>query len=336
MRLNIVDKPPVNVCHYVATYVNEERPGELFRSSGGELDLTNDGSEERVEIGAEGSAGNPYISLYDKKTGGPIDIRWAAQDSKEWWGDDISLVLYKDGYYILYSAYGWYPIVLTQLNPSNYERVICQFETVVEEVVGEKCEDKALCELLLTKQRPSYLQFTESHQLEPGKLHLSETGAGRALAIDVDNDGKEEPIIELQYASLAGPGCAYNFFDKLNEDRNGLVDDKTHELLVAMQGLSSKHSRDPVPHCLGNTTGWFRFNGITYYETKFHGERPVSAAGEFHEVSYIKDSQVHKVCQYDFKKKVEIKVCLDCELSEKKPAAKRGQATFPEKSSQSP
>ena len=60
------------------------------------------------------------------------------------------------------------------------------------------------------------------------------------------------------------------------------------------------------PYYLGNDTGWFIYNGITYYETKFPKNIPLSKQHEFFNVVYIKDGQVHKACEAVFDKKVKV------------------------------
>jgi hypothetical protein len=178
----------------------------------------------------------------------------------------------------------------------------CKFP--MQEVVGDNSEDKKLCKALLT-EGPPYVQFAEDHQFDPRTNDLVETSVRKAAMIDVSNDGKELPIIELNYASGASAGCDYDYFDMLSPDRTILATDPTRDLLVKMQGFN-EHSRHPVPRCRGNETGWFQLNGVTYYKTKYRGNYPKDALSSFHEVSFIQDKTIHRTCEFVYKPKTRV------------------------------
>ena len=109
-------------------------------------------------------------------------------------------------------------------------------------------------------------------------------------------------MVRLDHASGAGSGCDYTFFDLLNKRKDGFVEGEGRKLLQEMQGTGADgHPLDSVNYCQGNFTGWFRFKGLYYYETKYKGQRPENRWEEFHIISYIKDGKINNVCSASFR-----------------------------------
>ncbi len=184
----------------------------------------------------------------------------------------------------------------------------CRFSIHVTEVFDKKSADSEICNRMLASDPPPYLPFDQPHSIDDEMIRdagLHRTSAGEAGNVDFDNDGRSEVLAKLHFDDVGGRGCTYEFFDLLNDEGTGFSSSKKRQLLHELQGID-KDERYSVPHCEGNVTGWFRYKGITYYETKYPGNKPKDAGQEFHTVSYIKDGKIHKVCDGCFKKQVKV------------------------------
>jgi hypothetical protein len=301
MKRNIVDFPPKDVCSYIASYINEGRTRELF--GGGEfIDINSDGIEERIEFQTGGTMHITNMELFNKSTGEPISVDEADKD----FAYNIAIVPLFGEYYLLYYNDDKYPVVATNISKNFEERVACRFDVNLKETVSKKSADKNLCQMLINDREFEYLEFNESHSLKPSEKY-SESSAKNALTFDFDNDGKKESVIEIEYSSGAGRGCGYTYFDFLNKEKNKISDDEKRGLLITLQHIFKKKYRHPVPHCGGNTTGWFKYKGITYYESKYPDEGPKNSDDEFHMVAYIKDGKVNNTCEFEFNPVVSVR-----------------------------
>lgn len=312
LRFNILDSPKATACEYVAAFVNEGRFEETLGSGSrvyGDstlIDLNGDGTPERVRITYEGTAHYPYLQASNPSTGAPIAIAEPDKDFNGAWADFIGLVPFKSQTYILHYNAGGYPVILSEINQNFEERTDCRFVSEPIEAVGEDSEDKNLCQVLLGKGHPPYVALTEDHSLDNQTTNFIEASPGKVGLVDINNDGIEVPVLEVQYASGAGSGCDYNYFDLLNHERTALALGTARDLLMKMQEMGHEHSRHPVPACRGNTTGWFRLKGITYFETKFPGDHANDLLTTFHNVRFIKENRVHKTCEYIFTPKTRV------------------------------
>ncbi|AFM23745.1 ankyrin repeat domain-containing protein [Desulfomonile tiedjei] len=312
LSLNIVDHPIDNFCEYVAAYANQGRLGEIF-GSGNSVLKSDESGTMHVEIEYGGTAHIPWVSLTDNSTNKGIS---EADDGNEMaeedgnddnsWTQRIELVPFSDGHHLLYHNYKEYLVRSSPVGAARNKGNACRFSVHVTESFDKKSVDTELCKRIQASS-PEYIRFDQPHSITNemiGKSGFSETGVGKAGKIDFDNDGKEETLVELLYASGAGPGCGYDFFDLLNAEEDGFSNSKKRQLLHELQGIRL-NERHPVPHCQGNVTGWFRYNGITYYETKYPGEQPEYEGQEFHTVSYIKNGKIHRVCEASFRVRIE-------------------------------
>lgn len=306
LKFNILDSPKATACDHVAAFVNEGRFEEIL-GSGSRLygdstltDLNGDGTPERVQITYEGTAHYPYLQAFNPNTGAPIAIAEPDKDFNGAWADFIGLVPFEGHTYVLHYNVGGYPVLLSEINLNFEEHTACQFVSEPIEAVGEASEDKKLCHVLLEKGHPPYIPLTEGHALDAQTATFIEALPGTVGMVDINNDGAGMPILAVEYASGAGSGCGYNYFDLLNHERTALALGPARDLLMKMQGMGHENSRHPVPACRGNTTGWFRLDGITYFETKFPGDHANDLLTAFHEVSFIKENRIHKTCEFTF------------------------------------
>jgi tetratricopeptide (TPR) repeat protein len=312
LALNIIDSPIADFCEYVAAYTNQGRLRELF-GSGRSVEKGNNQGNMRVEISYEGTAHFPYVRFVDNETNEEIDEQIPDNGRDAPWADNIDIVPFSDGHHLLYHNYDRYLVISTPIGAARKTGLSCQFRMRVTELFDKKGTDTELCRLVQSSKHPSFISFDKSDYLDNEALEAAgyphhwtnEFGAGE---VDFDNDGKTDTLVHLHYQSGAGPGCTYDFFDLLNEGKDGFSTSKSRSLLLKMQGVETKpHVRlHPVPSCRGNTTGWFRYKGITYFETKYPKDQPQNSEQEFHTVSYIKNGQIERVCEAKFKARVEV------------------------------
>lgn len=63
--------------------------------------------------------------------------------------------------------------------------------------------------------------------------------------------------------------------DYANEQSNGISTSNKRMTLPELQGLGKKTPAN-FPSCFGNVSGWFRYKGITYFETRYpHAQQTV-------------------------------------------------------------
>lgn len=161
------------------------------------------------------------------------------------------------------------PLRISYVTPTNREVLLCELETVIGSAVVEgghdvcaAVEDNAGFESIELQQldSPSSSAF--------GRSNTRVTGSG---TVDVDNDGLEEPIVELRYDS--GGSCTINYFAMLAEDGASIVENSKSVPLRELQR--------PALNLIGRTdcgrieNRFLRFAGKTYYETNVTNEPSV-------------------------------------------------------------
>lgn len=313
MSLNVVDYPKIDFCDYVASYTNQGKLSEIFGS--GETVVKIDGKGTmRVVISVQGSARMPSLRLFDNDTNEELtdspENTMVGNSDDACCAENIAVVPFSDGHYLLYFNDGGYLISSSPIGSAQKSGHSCRFTTRLIETFDEKTSNQEICHLVQKSNRPPYATFAETDSIDEktiqaaGFYETTDRGVGRA---DFDNDGTDDHLVKLHYASGAGRGCDYNFFDLLNEKMDGFSRSKKRELLLKLQGVGDMPNvRHPVPSCSGNTTGWFRYKGINYYETKYPGVQPENTGQEFHTISYIKNGEIKKVCEASFRVQVDV------------------------------
>jgi len=308
LALNIVDTPITDFCEYVTAYTNQERLTELF-GTGKSVEKSNNQGSMRVEISYGGSANHPYVSFIDNETNQEIDWKLPENGENMPWAARINIVPFSDGHHLLYYKNGGHLVMSLPIGAAWDTGTVCRFTEHITESFDMKGKNTEVCNLVLSSKHPSFINFEKSHFLNNETLKAARyysTDEFMAGKVDFDNDGKEDMLVHLQYQSGAGPGCIYDFFDLLNEEKEGFSTSKSRSLLLEMQDIEHRPGvMHPVPHCHGNATGWFRFNGITYFETKYPEDQPQDSEQEFRTVSYIKDGQIKRICEANFSIQVE-------------------------------
>lgn len=313
MSLNVIDFPKIDFCDYVASYANQGKLMEIFGS--GESVVKTDGKGTmRVEINVQGTARMPSLRLIDNASNAELtdsaESALAGDTDDTRWAENIAVVPFSDGHHLLYFNDGGYLISSSPIGVAQKTSHSCSFKTHLIETLGAKTANQEICHLIQKTLRPPYIAFDESDSINDETIKAAgfyETSGKGAGHVDFDNDGADENLVFLQYASGAGRGCDYNYFDLLNKEGDGFSTSKKRALLLKLQGVGDMpHVRHPVPSCSGNTTGWFRYNGVTYFETKYPGDEPTRDGQKFHTVSFIKNGEINKVCDAEFRLQVEV------------------------------
>lgn len=312
LSLNIIDKPQSNVCEYIAAYTSQGRLGELF-GSGNSVKKANGRGSMKVVITSEGSAHLPYARLIDNETNEELASKGeiAKKNYDKGWIDHIAVIPFIDGHHLLSYYNGGYLTASSPVGAAQKKGQPCRFSVRVAESFNKKAVNKKLCERIRSSHALQYINFDKPHSVTGEMIEnagFGEAEGGKAGMVDFDNDGEDDVLLKLHYVSGAGSGCHYDFFDLLSKDGNEFGSSKNRQLLYDLQGVGEKpQKRHPIPRCHGNQTGWFRHNGITYYETKYPGNQPENADEEFHTVSYVKDGKINVVCEASFKVRVKVR-----------------------------
>lgn len=268
----------------------------------------------RIEIPYQGRLQIPSVVLIDNETNEEI-LNSSELDTAEGkddydWCDAISIVPFSDGNHLVYYNEGGYLISSTPVGKSRKTARDCRFTVHVEESVEPTGANAALCRIINSPEHPPYISLDKPHKLEHATIQnagYDETSSSNAGRVDFDNDGTADLLASLNFESGSGRGCSYSFFDLLNREGNGFSTSRKRALLLAMQGVERNSTwRYFVPRCSGNIAGWFRYKGITYFETRYPDNQPGNTEQEFHSVSYIKDGKIKKACESRFRIRVEV------------------------------
>lgn len=290
------------VCEFVAAIDKHEAPEYFLRR--GHLDVNNDGQAERVTQGNSGTMGGDALE-FTTSDGLPLQIEQHGFEGKDYGSHGEALLPYGHQLYLAHFSTEdlRYPIYLSYVTPQNTEYVVCEFANSVSEEVGSPSEDFGSCKTWLANP-PEALPFAEPQGLTQEAIGRPETYARNSAEVDFDNDGTQETLVALEYASGAGRGCGFNYFDILAPGKAALDPSAKHDLLMHLQGVDLK-GRYPGT-CAGNMARWFAVNGVTYLENKYPGDAPRNRQQEFHSISYIQDGEPRTACTYRFAVKTSV------------------------------
>lgn len=290
------------MCEFVAAIDKHEAPEYFLRR--GHLDINNDGTAERVTQGESGTMGGDALE-FTTSGGLPLQIEQHGFEWKDYGTHGEALLPFGHKLYVAhFSAEDLrYPIYLSYVTPQNTEYVVCEFANSVTEEVGSPSEDFGSCKTWLANP-PETLPFAESHGLTRESIGRPETYASNSGEVDFDNDGTQETLVALEYASGSGRGCDLNYFDILAQGQAALDQSAKHALLMRLQGVDLE-GRYPGA-CAGNIARWFAVKGVTYLESKYRGDAPKNRHQEFHSISYITDGEARTACTYRFAVKTSV------------------------------
>lgn len=299
LALNVLDHPVNDICTYITTYANQGRLREMFGQHGTIVRAGGHGTMN-VSIRADNTAHMPYISFFDNETdqevlGGEISTE---EDDQARWAENIAVVPFIDGHHLLYYNDGGYLISSKPIGVAQAKGKACRFSVQVIETFDKTVTDPTLCQQLLTTPIP---------YIEPVVSEKFESLPEKTWVIDFDNDGQDDALGPALNYSESGRGCDYQYFDLARFDEHDAALEKKRNLLHELQRTSSggRHGRS-TPSCRENVTGWFKYNGTVYYETKYSDRQPRGADSEFHFVGFIKDGRAKTVCEASFQPRFDI------------------------------
>jgi hypothetical protein len=140
-------------------------------------------------------------------------------------------------------------------------------------------EIKGICQAVKDKkslESLNYVPVTKIH--DDIKTIREETHSKGITKVDFDNDGTEENLVLLEYASGAGRGCDYNYYDTLDNSRKEIQYDKKHSVLMKLQNLPNYTATDTQRTGVCKVVGpkWFMADGKTYFEVNKGNRRKIT------------------------------------------------------------
>lgn len=232
------------------------------------FDVNNDGIDENVTCVDQGTA-HIMSCGYTTQNGKNIEYSQIGFEWKDFWTYGSSYLNINDRIYKFnsYDDYQNEPAYLSYTTPVNEEYVLCVFENnkTKDWTYNPYIKDaKKVCKTMQNHegkiellQEPNALIKQNSRFIQDGWSTPSNEGE-----IDIDNDGKLNNILEIDYSSGAGRGCGFHFYEELNSKKNDFVQSESSNLLFKMQ--NSDYGR---PSC-GGYAQFFKYNNINYLEYK--------------------------------------------------------------------
>ncbi len=237
------------------------------------VDLNNDGILDHVAMNFEGLMSSPQTYVISgKKDADNLEL-----DDPSEVGSDVVNV---GGRFYISDGYKLY-----NLSKSGELQSTCSFKQVgkpVLELVSDKINP--LC-LQINPEKLRYVDYKEKHNL--GALPDDRETPHESIArVDLDNDGKKENVIRIDYMFLGRMTCSQTYIAVTNDDRSKILDSNLNQLL---RELSS------TPYC--SNLDVFVQSNTTYIDS-------ISSKSD-HVIYSIKDNKADKVCEYKIRTIVE-------------------------------
>lgn len=256
-----------------------------------DFDVNNDGINEHVICTTQGTAHVP-ICKYMLEDNTTIDIDQIGFEWKDYWTYNQKFLQIKEKVYKLnFKDDGIKePSFLSIITPENEEEVVCEFETKeLEELVPNDYIENSneICKALENQDKTKYSYINTNKKVthnisELNRFKKSSSYPKSQGKIDFDNDLNDEMLVEIDYASGAGRGCDFHYYDEINE--TNFTNSYKRNLLLGMQSVSidSYH-----PNCGVVNTKFFKYKDIIYYD--YHTKSN-------HNIYLIQDKKIHTVC----------------------------------------
>ncbi|MGC2048254.1 MAG: lysozyme inhibitor LprI family protein [Gallionella sp.] len=248
-------------------------------------DINNDGREEIVKTCWGGTMNTPCTDYFDQ-SGKRVFPKEMNYERKDWVLGAQSFRYLGRTFSLLYRDYELEkPLFLTYVTPRNEEYAICWFNTVVNSEVDDKSEGAdGVCKAVIEKSyeiQPINLSSNSMLKLE--KSSWKDAYVISSGLVDINNDGTQENIVELDYSNSGGRGCSFNFFDILDEGDIQNSSKEKRSNFLAMQKISE--SDFYIRGCGQITNRLFRYQNKTYYESNVmqkEGSRTISILSDEH------------------------------------------------------
>ena len=272
-------------------------------------DINNDGVKEIAESCVGGTIHVPCVE-FKLPNGEPLRTKTINYEWKDYWTYGLK-TFNKNGKWFRLHSYDdnlVKPAYLSYITPENNEYVVCEFENnEVERFLPNKEipeADEVCHEVKIgNSNKIKNIELTEKPLItrsDVRDLGRYETGLARQGYLDYNNDGVPNYIGELEYASGAGRGCDYNYFDELSEDRKSFIESEDRSLLLTMQKVNLKNRH---PNCGSSWNGkymnhFFSFDGKIYFEHKTRTDRAVFK---------LENRKIHEICSVNKRYETSIK-----------------------------
>lgn len=234
------------------------------------FDVNNDGIDENVTCIDQGTAHITYCD-YSTEKGKEIPYSQIGFEWKDFWTYGLSYLNINDRIYKFnsYDDYLKEPAYLSYTTPVNEEYIVCVFEnnSTKNWTYNPYIKDaKKVCETMQKHEGYIKLKQEANTQIKQNSRFIQNgwSTPSNEGQIDIDNDGKLNNILEIDYASGAGRGCDFHFYDELNPKKDDFIQSESRNLLLNMQSVDIEGFH---PNC-GGYTQFFKYNHINYLEYK--------------------------------------------------------------------
>jgi len=256
------------------------------------VDINNDGSRDTVKNCLSGTMNIPCRE-YRSQDGNLLEIKTVGFEWKDYWTYGLATLEWKGKIYNLHSYDDFFqkPAYISFINSDNKERVVCEFDvkqTFIASPASDNADLKSFCSFLANDPLDRFNSALIDKPLNtPVNLCPScnsDTYLVKSGYLDYDNDGAVNYLIEFGYASGAGRGCDFNYFDEFDINQEKISDTAVRKLLLNMQDvdLAARH-----PNCGGVRNKFVEYKGLIYY---------VSIKEDMRSISSIQNGEHKKIC----------------------------------------
>jgi uncharacterized protein YecT (DUF1311 family) len=278
------------LCEMIASSSPEKRAALDLKDES--VDINNDGVRDKKEDCVSGTMNIP-CRKYRAQNGNLLDIETVGFEWNDYWTYGLATFEWKGKFYNLHSYDDFFkkPAYVSFVSSDNKERVVCEFE-VKQKIIASSssnAEDLKLLCSSLAKNSLDNLSSALSNEPLSKSVELCtscspDTYIEKSGYLDYDNDGAPNYLIEFGYASGAGRGCDFNYFDEFDLAQEKVSETAIRKLLLYMQGVDFEARH---PGCGGMRNKFVEYNGLIYYVAIKEGERSIST---------IQNGVFNKIC----------------------------------------
>ena len=247
------------------------------------FDINNDGIIESVETGTIGTMRMPYYS-YATSFGRKREDA-TGQDSE--WEDDylygLAHIQSEGHIFHLTSIDDFFkkPAYLSYITPFDMNIRVCKFSNEEKNVLVPNTNiknAKNVCEAVENKTNINYIELTKHTELKREDILESprEHYLENEDLVDYDNDGVQNEVILIGYASGAGRGCDTQFFEEIVSKEKRIKMSKSRDLLEITQR-----------RVCGSQVKFFEYQNKIYIE---------EVGRNSHRVQKIEDDKIDTIC----------------------------------------
>jgi len=271
----------------------------------GVFDVDNDGMADRVVSGKRiGTRHGDMFTLTD-----PLGRahEYAVDQDDPWrWTLGAGWLPFRGFFYAVHfhGEDGSFPSHMTLHTPMGSE-VICAFRSsVTEHASALSPADQPLCRRVVDQGiddaaiGPSTPRSSDRRETDTNLPRRRETHAQAEYVVDFDNDGVDERLVLLAFATGAGRGFDNRYFDITESSDRAAGGDGGRALLMRLQGVDLTDTY-PIRDRPSNMPRWVRIDGKMYLENRHVGPSE-SRAALFHDLRTVQDGAIRDVCNVTF------------------------------------